>query len=130
MSFLDRFRRLRPVETEVDISGRDVLTPPDGFTTGVESYCWRVLVQSYVRVLARQQGRDWLTIPDREIHAMLEPYHRDLDRDVRALGVAIEQARSEGMSRMQSAIHHAPGLDHEMVDEAIHYALKRTDKPR
>lgn len=128
MSFFARFRRPPPPAETPSVP--DDLSPPEGFRAGVESYCWRVLVQAYVRVLARQQGREWSTISDREAHAMLEPYHRDLDRDVRALGVAIDQARAEGMSRMRDAVHRAPGLDREMVDEAIQFGFSQSEQKK
>ena len=118
MGLFDRLFR-RP---QADEPKRATLEAPRGFEEGVEAFCWRVIVGAYTRILARQQGRDWLAMPDREVSAMLDPFHADMERDVRALGVAIAQARIEGMGAIQAALHAAPGLDHAMVDESIAYA--------
>lgn len=121
MGFFDRFRK-KPEEP----APRPIGEPPKGFETGVEAFAWRVLTSAYARILARQQGRDWMTIPDRELHAMLEPYHADLDRDAAALGAAIAQARTEGVSMLHAALHTGTGLDHEMIDEAFSVAYSQT----
>lgn len=119
MGILDKLLGRKPA---IELARRDVLEPPRGFETGVEAFCWRVIVGAYTRILARHQGRDWLEMPDREVSAMLDPYHADMERDVRALGAAIAQARTEGLGVLHAALHAAPGLDHEMVDEAVAHA--------
>ena len=102
-----------------------LLDAPDGFQVGVEAFCWRVLQNAHLRVIARHQGRDPLTFGEGERLAVLEPYRADMERDARSLAVAIAEARAQGIAGVQSALHRAPGLDHEMVDQAIVFAYEQ-----
>ncbi len=104
----------------------DMLEAPDGFQQGVEAFAWRVLVNAHMRVIARAQGRDPLRIQLWEQRGLLEPYRVDIERDAKALGLAIAQARSEGIASLHGALHRAPGLDHEMVDQALLFAYEQT----
>jgi len=107
----------------------DVLQPPDGFRSGVEAFAWRVLVDAYVRILARARGRDPLAVSQAEIHDWLAPYHADLDRDVRSLGAAIDQARAEGIQTIQAALHRT-AVDHDVIDDALAWAYSQTGQQK
>lgn len=121
MGWLDRIfgRQEKPAQLP------DVLQPPDEFRTGVEAFCWRVLVDAYTRVIARSRGRDPLTVSRAEAMDWLAPYYVEIDRDARALAAAIAQARVEGMGQLHQALHRT-ALDHEMVDQAFAWAHSNT----
>lgn len=126
MNLFQRIFGKRPEKTPEPAPPR----APDGFRDGIEGFCWQVLVNAYVRVLARQAGRDPMTIPPREVNMILEPYHADLERDVRALAEAIVRARHEGVSRAHAAIHRIPGIDHEMVDQSLAFTYSGDSKAK
>lgn len=119
-AWLDRLLRRKPRVTAAQAEA-SALLPPDGFRAGVEAFCWRVLVDAYTRILARQRGRDPLTVSRAEQADWLAPYYEEIDRDARALGAAIAQARVEGMGQLHQALHRT-ALDHEMVDQAFAWA--------
>ncbi len=106
----------------------ELMMAPDGFREGVEGFAWRVLCNAYARVLCRTFGRDYLSVPQREIQAMLLPYHDEISRDAKALGVAIARAREEGVADLHRALHQAEGVDHVMLDQAVIFAHGRMRK--
>lgn len=126
MSFRWLFGKNAKAESKHVETRSDLVEAPDGFQDGVEAFAWRILVDAYARILAKQTGQHWLALDRNELIALLTPYHDDLRRDAKALGAAIAQARTEGVQALHAALHRAEGLDHEMVDQAVAYAYSAT----
>lgn len=83
---------------------------------------WRLLRRIYLRLLARDLGRDPGTLTEAEGSALIDPHLRAFGADFAALQELIEVARDDGYGRLLRAMHRAEGVDHEMLDEAVEYA--------
>jgi len=81
-----------------------------------------VLEACALRALMRGTGRDHGTMEPDERAAALEPLRGALEHDERVLRVLVQQAAGDAISRMRAQLHGAPGVDHEMLDQAIEFA--------
>lgn len=80
----------------------------------VERATLRVLAQISKRPPAELEG---------EREALLEPYRAGIDHDVEILTRAIEAARTEGISAVHRGLHRLTTTDHDLLDQAIEYAV-------
>ena len=84
---------------------------------GVEATLRELLSAIYLRLLC---GRFPLTEKERAL--VLERHEEALQRDLAQIMVAVSHAQNEAIQAMRFRIHHAEGIDHEMVDQALAYA--------
>lgn len=96
---------------------------PTEVDDGVEATAWRFLRDLYSRLLCGKAGvhPGGMTEPERAL--LLEPHHRDMEADLSVVMSLVGKAQSDVASRWREQIHRAEGIDHEMIDEAIDYAL-------
>jgi len=81
-----------------------------------------ILEASALRALLHGTSREPATMTADERVAALAPLREGIAHDERALETLISRAQAEAMSRMRTVLHGAPGVDHEMLDQAIEHA--------
>lgn len=81
-----------------------------------------VLEACALRALLRGTGRTSETMDADERASALEPLRAALDHDERLLNALVSQAASDAVSLLRRQLHAAPGVDHEMLDQAIDFA--------
>ena len=96
------------------------------FTPGeeLEGAVWRVLRQTYLRFAAGPLGAERLS-PEEE-NLALDPHLGHLESDHRLLMEVVRTAFSQGASQVHTILHGRPGVDHEMLDQAVEYAALDT----
>lgn len=82
----------------------------------------KLLRAAYLRALLHGTSRAPETMTQEEQDAALAPLTAHMEHDERTLAAVIEQAQAHALSRMRRVLHAAPGVDHEMLDQAIDYA--------
>lgn len=83
-----------------------------------------VLEAGYLRALLHGTGRRPESMSAEERAAALAPLLPALDHDERAIRALVAQAKASTHSALRKALHGAPGVDHEMLDQALEYALQ------
>jgi len=63
--------------------------------------------------------------------ALLHRYRAELDATLAHLLAVVDHARTDGIETMHLKLHDAPGVDHEMLDQAAAWAAddEREDGP-
>lgn len=59
---------------------------------------------------------------------MLEAHTAALEHDTRVVMELVSRGQTETAEAFRARIHDAEGVDHEMLDEAIGFALSRRDE--
>lgn len=101
--------------------------PPDitSELTELDAMAWRVLRNTTLRALVHPRPTG--EVPSDEIERRLEPFTKPLMHDAMVLREAFKQAYILGVERVHAELHGAPGIDNEMLDEAIEFHSKPQD---
>lgn len=83
---------------------------------------WRVLRDAYLRAILGP-GKAASGMSPEQTNTMLDGFHRDMDMDVRRLMVVVHKAREDILEGIVAGLHSAPGVDHEMIDQSVRFAL-------
>ena len=79
----------------------------------------QVLRRAVLRAVA---GDTLHGMEDHERDAAMEPYEQTVQDAMVMLRECIAQAAMEGANSVHRSLHAQPGVDHEMLDEAVEYA--------
>lgn len=94
----------------------------DDNDTGDEATIWRVLRAGHLRAMLHGTGKRPDMLSAAEVNAVLEPLDAAIEHDLQNILVVVRHARADTATRLRRLLHDAPGVDHEMLDEAIDYA--------
>lgn len=89
----------------------------------LESTAWRFLRDLYLRLLSEGTLHPGQVMPVEQQNAVLETHFHQMESDVATIMAIVAQGQGEVSALMRQRLHRAEGLDHEMVDEAIDFAL-------
>lgn len=89
----------------------------------IDSALWRILRASYLRLLCYGSTRPPEAMDESEQNAALDAHFHAMEADMAAVRAVIDHAVSLAVTDVHTQLHSAPGLDHEMIDEAVQYAL-------
>lgn len=92
---------------------------------GLEATVWRWLRELYLRLLCTAVRPESMTIAEQNL--LLDPHHRAMEADLRVVMMFVERGQSEAIGAWRSRIHRTEGTDHEMLDEALDYAMHGQD---
>lgn len=87
-----------------------------------EAMIWKVLRAAYLRVEARHLGKLPITLMASEAEAILDRWHRAMERDVEMLREVILNAQQDGASEAYGRMHStsvSEHASHELLDEAL-----------
>ena len=87
-----------------------------------EATVWRLLRQTYLRLIGHYTGTDLLRARNEDQNLALDRWHRSMEADLALLSEALRAARSSGIAEVHRRLHSAENTDHEMLDQAIEYA--------
>ena len=96
---------------------------PDTDESGVDETLWRFLRGVYVRLISGQTLHPGKAMTLAEENMVLDPHLAGLEHDHALLLEILGRARSTGIEAMRARLHAAEGVDHDMLDEAMAYAL-------
>ena len=94
----------------------------DEDSDGLEATTWRWLRGVYLRLLCPSQV-DLAAMTEAECNLLLDPHLRAMEDDMRVVLTLIDRGKSEALGSWRERIHRAEGTDHEMLDEALDYAM-------
>lgn len=86
---------------------------------------WRILRNAVLRTLAGGKSPIELTLEQQV--ALLEPFDKPMQNDVILCREVLKQAFLAGVESVHQELHGQPGVDSEMLDEAIEFHSKRVD---
>ena len=100
-------------------------TPDEELTPDqrIEVTIWRVLRVVYLRVelKARSDHRTPAELTLEDANGMLEPWFEVMQTDLDILKECVHQGRLLGVTDVHTRLHGQPGVDHEMLDQAVEY---------
>jgi hypothetical protein len=80
-------------------------------------------------LLARSLAGDrYLRMDVDEIDALLFPHESRIEAAIELLRECLRQAVFDGAARVQEMLHAQPGVDHEMLDEAVTFAARQATR--
>lgn len=89
---------------------------------GIEATGWRWLRELYLRLLCPDNVHPGsMTEPQRNL--LLDRHHEAMEADLRILLTLVERGQYEALGRWRERIHRTEGTDHEMLDEALAFAM-------
>ena len=90
-----------------------------------------IIERGYLRVAVKLTGgqRDPSRLALEEQETILFPWRDAIEHDVRLLGALFAQARQEGFTELHTILHEMPGIDGEMLDQAVEYARRGGMEP-
>jgi len=87
-----------------------------------EGPLWQILRGAYLRGIL---GPDRAArASEAEQNAALDAYFRDMETDLAQIMIVVSQAQSDQLEVVRAGLHNAPGVDHEMIDQSLAYALE------
>lgn len=98
---------------------------PDEWERGADerARALRTVLETFLLdVLAKAQQRPHAVLADERV-AWAEHYKQEIDAALPRFGLMLERARGATISAVASRLHAAEGADHEMIDQAVEYAL-------
>ncbi len=95
--------------------------------SALDAMAWRVLRNTTLRALLKPSGKTPLDVTLERQELLLEPYTAALQSDCAQLREAFKQAYLTGVEHLQGALHGQPGVDPEMLDEAVEFHLHPQD---
>lgn len=96
---------------------------------GLEPTMFRFIRSLYLRLLSYGTLHT-VGMSEEQEAAMLEQHHAAMEADTRLLMTFVERGQVEAAEAWRAKIHAAEGVDHEMLDEAIDYALTTSTSER
>ncbi len=93
----------------------------------LDATIWRVLRVIYLRVdlKALSDPRSPADVPTEEANELLAPWFRNMEADLEMLREVVRQGRLLGVQDVHHRLHGRPGVDHEMLDEAVEFGADR-----
>lgn len=89
---------------------------------GLDATVWRWLRGVYLRLLCPSVvSLEAMTEPERSL--LLESHHRDMEADLRVVMAMIERGKFAALGEWRERIHRTEGTDHEMLDQALEFAM-------
>jgi hypothetical protein len=85
----------------------------------LDATVWRVLQQTTLRALVQGSGRTPVEVSAAEREKLLDPFTAALMRDAAMMREVLKQAYLLGVGSVHAQLHGQPGVDDEMLDEAI-----------
>lgn len=95
-----------------------------------EAAVWQVLRSTYLRLLCQREGRNPARLAMDEANLILDPHLKELEHDFKLIVEVLNQAQSSGISHVHSLLHKRPGVDSEMLDQAVEFATLDLKKER
>ncbi len=89
--------------------------------TEIKATFWRVLRAAYLEVIAQEQGRSVESFTVKQANEALEPYQQSMILRQQQLEEIAEQLKLLGIERMNTELHGKPGIDDELLDDAIRF---------
>lgn len=99
----------------------------DQDTDGLEATTWRWIRGVYLRLLCPSHV-ELATMTEAERNLLLDPHLRAMEEDMRVVLTMIERGKTEALGAWRERIHRAEGTDHEMLDEALDFAMHGRDE--
>lgn len=96
-----------------------------GQLSELDATCWRILRNAVLRPLAPGVSPAELTAEQQT--NLLEPFDRAMQNDVVMLREVLKQAYLLGVESVHHELHGQPGVDSEMLDEAIEFHSRRVE---
>lgn len=91
----------------------------------LDGMAWRVLRNTTLRALVHPKPTGEVT--EEETIRRLEPFTKALQHDCMVMREAFKQAYLLGVERVHAELHGQPGVDNEMLSEAIEFHSKPQD---
>lgn len=91
----------------------------------LDGMAWRMLRNTTLRALVHP--RPTLEVPEDETIRRLDPFTAALQHDCSVLREMLKQAYLMGVERVHAELHGQPGVDNELLDEAIEWHSKPQD---
>jgi hypothetical protein len=88
----------------------------------LEGAAFRILRAAYLRVCCHFTGRKPERVTEGDQTDLLDRWAKTMDHDATRLGELLRQSRAQGISSVHGRLHGRPGVDHEMLDQAVEYA--------
>ena len=93
----------------------------------LDAMAWRILRNTTLRALVKDSGRTTIEVTAVEADKLLEPFTSALMHDCAVLREGMRQMFLLGVQRVHAQLHGQPGIDDEMLDEAIEFHSKPRD---
>jgi len=95
---------------------------------GLDATAWRWLRGLYLRLLCPSVvSLEAMTEPERNL--LLEPHHRAMEEDLRVVMTMVDRGKYEALGEWRERIHRTEGTDHEMLDQALDFAMSADPDP-
>jgi len=82
----------------------------------------QVLRSAYLQPIARAQGKSPLAFTKDQTAEALAPYQGEMASHMVQLRLIGEQLRMQGAQDVHNQLHGQPGVDHEMLDQAVEFS--------
>lgn len=92
---------------------------------GLDETAWRWLRSLYLRLLCPPGvSPDAMTVAEQNL--LLDTHHRAMEADMGVVRTLVQRGQGEALGGWREKIHRMEGVDHEMLDESLHYAMTGT----
>ncbi len=95
--------------------------------SSAEATVWRFLRAQYLGILWRGTPFTIEGTTEEHQNAVLEPYWRTIESDHETIMELVQLGVSQAATQWRTRLHAAPGVDSEMLDEALHYGLQPSE---
>lgn len=92
-----------------------------------DGLAWRVLRNAVIRALVEPKGRTTVEVSDEEGSELIAPFQQAMLNDVAILREALKSMYVLGVEAVQAMLHGQPGVDQEMLEEAIAFHSEPQD---
>lgn len=93
----------------------------------IDAAAWRILRNAVIRALVQPQGRTTLDVSEAEGTRLIEPYQQAMLNDVAIFREQLKHMYLLGVESVQATLMGQPGVDQEMLDEAITFHSEPRD---
>ena len=95
--------------------------------SNLDAAVWRVLRNAVIRALVEPKGRNTLDVTDEEGTELIAPFQQALLHDVSIVREILRQMYILGVESVQATLQGQPGVDNEMLEEAIAFHSEPQD---
>ena len=88
--------------------------------TAVSAAVWRILRNIYLRRVVSVPPE---TLDAPEQNTALDPYFKEMEGDHDQIMAVVKHAYHEGVGHVHGLLHGREGVDHEMLDQTVEYAV-------
>lgn len=82
-----------------------------------------VLRSGYLRAVLHGTGKFAAQLSPETKDEILRAHRASIESDAKAIDTLLRHVEERTQSKLRAALHAAPGVDHEMLDQAIEYGL-------